>query len=59
MMSKSDAYNLKYHITPTHGLLNDPNGLAYFKVSIMFFISGIPMAPNIKTKAGVMLFPMT
>ena len=50
-MSKSDAYNLKYHITPTHGLLNDPNGLAHFQGQYHVFYQWNPYGTEHKNKS--------
>ncbi|CAH0417975.1 glycoside hydrolase family 32 protein [Periweissella ghanensis] len=40
----------QYHIYPTHGLLNDPNGLVYFKGQYHVFYQWNPHATNHKYK---------
>ncbi|AWB47011.1 sucrose-6-phosphate hydrolase [Paenibacillus sp. CAA11] len=50
-MSKSEAYQLKYHITPPQGLLNDPNGLAYFQDQYHVFYQWNPYGTEHKNKS--------
>ena len=39
-------YLPKYHIYPKSGLMNDPNGLAYFNGEYNFFYQWFPFEPN-------------
>ena len=41
-----------YHISPKHGFLNDPNGLAQFRESIMYFINGFRMLYRREIRSG-------
>ncbi|MBP3040635.1 sucrose-6-phosphate hydrolase [Bacillaceae bacterium Marseille-Q3522] len=41
---ESDPYRLTYHIAPPVGLLNDPNGLIYFKGEYHVFYQWYPFA---------------
>lgn len=50
-MSKSEAYQLKYHITPPYGLLNDPNGLCYFEGQYHVFYQWNPFGTEHKNKS--------
>lgn len=50
-MSKSEAYHLKYHITPPYGLLNDPNGLCYFEGQYHVFYQWNPFGTEHRNKS--------
>ena len=43
---KQSEYLPKYHIYPKSGLMNDPNGLAYFNGEYNFFYQWFPFEPN-------------
>ena len=43
---KQSEYLPKYHIYPKSGLMNDPNGLAYFNGDYNFFYQWFPFEPN-------------
>ena len=38
-------YRQKFHIQPTTGLLNDPNGFAYFNGEYHLFYQWFPLGP--------------
>ena len=38
-------YRQKFHIQPTIGLLNDPNGFAYFNGEYHLFYQWFPLGP--------------
>ena len=40
--ANNSAYQLRYHIRPTSGLLNDPNGFSYFKGEWNVFYQSFP-----------------
>lgn len=42
----NSKYLPKYHIYPKSGLMNDPNGLAYFNGRYHFFYQWFPFEPN-------------
>lgn len=43
-----------YHISPKHGFLNDPNGLAQFqgKYHVFYFINGFRMLYRREIRSG-------
>lgn len=41
----SDEYYPRYHVAPKHGLLNDPNGLAYHNGEHHIFYQWFPLGP--------------
>ncbi|WP_423189877.1 sucrose-6-phosphate hydrolase [Alkalibacterium sp. f15] len=43
--TKSDAYYPTYHVAPHHGLLNDPNGLSFYKGEHHIFYQWFPLGP--------------
>lgn len=43
--TKQDSFYPSYHIAPHHGLLNDPNGLAYFNGRHHIFYQWFPLGP--------------
>ncbi|TDL32087.1 sucrose-6-phosphate hydrolase [Jeotgalibacillus sp. S-D1] len=43
--TKQDPFYPTYHIAPHHGLLNDPNGLSYYKMSHHIFYQWFPLGP--------------
>lgn len=51
IMSKNEAYQLKYHITPPQGLLNDPNGLVSFRGQYHVFYQWNPYGTEHKNKS--------
>lgn len=51
IMSKSEAYQLVYHITPSQGLLNDPNGLVCFQGQYHVFYQWNPFGTEHKNKS--------
>lgn len=51
IVGKSEAYQLKYHITPPQGLLNDPNGLTYFQGQYHVFYQWNPYGTEHKNKS--------
>lgn len=38
-ISRVGRYGLQYHLVPPYGLMNDPNGLVYFKGKYHAFFS--------------------
>lgn len=42
-MAEADPYRLDYHLMPPIGLLNDPNGLSFFKGRYHFFYQWNPL----------------
>ena len=49
----------RYHISPEHGFLNDPNGLTQFRGSIMCFTSGCRMLFHRVISNGDIVFQTT
>lgn len=47
---ESDPYRLKYHVMPPVGLLNDPNGLIYYRGHYHLFYQWNPFATKHGTK---------
>ncbi|MCP3032291.1 sucrose-6-phosphate hydrolase [Halobacillus sp. A1] len=43
--TKQDPYYPTYHVAPRHGLLNDPNGLSYYKGRHHIFYQWFPLGP--------------
>ncbi|MBN9653484.1 sucrose-6-phosphate hydrolase [Halobacillus sp. GSS1] len=43
--AKEDPYYPTYHVAPRHGLLNDPNGLSYYKGRHHIFYQWFPLGP--------------
>ena len=39
------AYQLKYHVSPEHGWINDPNGFSYFQGYYHLFYQYYPDEP--------------
>ncbi|MYL64279.1 sucrose-6-phosphate hydrolase [Bacillus hwajinpoensis] len=44
-IAKEDTYYPSYHIAPHHGLMNDPNGLAFFRGEHHIFYQWFPLGP--------------
>ncbi|WP_347861055.1 sucrose-6-phosphate hydrolase [Salimicrobium sp. PL1-032A] len=44
-MTKQDPYYPTYHVAPPHGLLNDPNGLSFYKGRHHIFYQWFPLGP--------------
>ena len=48
----NNRWRNKFHIEMPFGLVNDPNGLAYYTMNIIYFINGIHLDVNIKLNTG-------
>lgn len=45
-LEKNDPYRLKFHITPSTGWMNDPNGFCWYKGEYHLFYQAYPYAPE-------------
>ncbi|WP_169733721.1 glycoside hydrolase family 32 protein [Mesoplasma syrphidae] len=53
-LKNRDWYNNQYHLSAFSGLVNDPNGLVFFKGKYYIFMQNCPFSPEHKNKSWLL-----